>query len=85
MPGLRLANNHGGSRWRLNTPPIKTYDEPTLDALEHALRDVWEVLKAHEPLRDWDDDNELKSEVARMLMALADTGLPIRKNCLAER
>ena len=55
--------------------PRKSYDEPTLDVLEQALREVWAVLKAHEPLRDWDNDNGLKNEVARMLMALADRGV----------
>ena len=44
-------------------------------ALEQALRDVWEVLKAHDPYGDWDNKPELKRQVARTLMALADTGV----------
>jgi len=34
--------------------PSQSYDEKTLVALEQALRDVWEVLKAHHPSHDWD-------------------------------
>jgi hypothetical protein len=38
-----------------------------LRALEQALRDVWEVLKAHDLHRDWDKDPETKEQVAEML------------------
>ena len=55
--------------------PQRSYDEKTLDALEQALRDVWQVLKAHDQHRDWDKDPETKNEVAEMLMALADAGI----------
>ena len=55
--------------------PLKRYDEPTLDVLEQVLREVWAVLKAHEPLRDWDNDDELKGVVARRLMVLANEGV----------
>jgi hypothetical protein len=54
-------------------PP--SYDDMRLHALEHALRDVWMVLKAHDPCGDWDNNSELKRQVARTLMALADTGV----------
>ena len=55
--------------------PQRSYVEKTLDALEQALRDVWQVLKAHDLHRDWDKDPETKNEVAEMLMALADAGI----------
>ena len=53
----------------------RSYDEITLHALEEALRDVWMVLKAHDPDGAWDHKRELKRQVARTLMALADNGV----------
>jgi hypothetical protein len=44
-------------------------------ALEQALRDVWQVLQAHDPYKDWNKDPELKRALAETLMALADTGV----------
>jgi hypothetical protein len=55
--------------------PPRNYDEKTLLALEKALKDVWEVLKAHNPYKDWDKDSELKKSLAQKLMALADAGV----------
>ena len=55
--------------------PPRLYDETTLQALEQALRDVWQVLKAHDPFRDWDKDTEFKRGLAAKLMALADAGV----------
>jgi len=34
----------------------RSYNDATLAALEHALRDVWEVLKAHNPDGDWENE-----------------------------
>ena len=51
------------------------YDDETLCALELALRDIWQVLKAHEPYPNWDSDPELKQELAFMLLALAHSGI----------
>jgi hypothetical protein len=51
------------------------YDDETLDVLEQVLRDVWEVLKAHQPYQGWQSDSHLKSELAYSLMALADAGV----------
>ena len=56
-------------------PPRDWYDEQTLTVLEQALRDVWEVLKAHNPYPDWRIDPDLKKELAHRLMALADAGV----------
>jgi hypothetical protein len=53
----------------------RNYNDKTLDALELALRDVWMVLKAHDPYGDWDNNLELKRQLARTLMALADSGV----------
>ena len=55
--------------------PPKSYDETTLQALEQALRDVWQVLKAHDPLRDWDKDTDFRRGLAEKLMDLADAGV----------
>ena len=55
--------------------PPKSYDETTLQALEQALRDVWQVLKAHDPLRDWDKDTDFRRALAEKLMDLADAGV----------
>ena len=63
--------------------PPKSYDDSTLLALEQALRDVWEVLKAHDLCGDWDNKPELKRQVARTLMALADTGVTSHKSFVA--
>ena len=45
--------------------PPKSYDETTLQALEQALRDVWQVLKAHDPFRDWDKDTDFRTGACR--------------------
>jgi hypothetical protein len=55
--------------------PPRSYDEQTLLALEHAFRDVWAVLKAHDPNKDWDKDSELKKALAEKLIDLADAGV----------
>ena len=56
-------------------PPQHYYDDQTLHAIEEAMRDVWMVLKAHQPYRGWERDPELKSELAYHLMALANAGV----------
>ena len=35
---------------------------------KQALRDVWRVLKAHDPYPHWDTDPQLKKELAYRLM-----------------
>jgi hypothetical protein len=55
--------------------PPRSYDDATLVALEEALRDVWQVLKAHDPYPDWQEDPDLKRALAEKLMALADSGV----------
>jgi len=47
--------------------------------LEQARRDVWDVLKGHDPYRDWDKDPALKQVLADKLMDLADTGVTDRQ------
>ena len=59
--------------------PPRSYDETTLQALEQALKDVWQVLKAHDPCRDWDKDAEFQRGLAGKLMALADAGVTDRQ------
>ena len=53
----------------------RNYDETTRQALEQALRDVWQVLKAHDPERNWDKDSEVHRDLATTLIALADSGV----------
>jgi hypothetical protein len=55
--------------------PPKSQDQTTLVALEQALRDVCQVLKAHDPDRDWDTDAEVQQALAEKLMDLADAGV----------
>jgi hypothetical protein len=53
----------------------QNYSERTLLALEQALRDVWQVLKAHDPDHDWDKDSKFQQGLASTLMDLADAGV----------
>ena len=53
--------------------PPRSYDDMTLLTLEQALRDVWEVLKAHDPHHYSDQD--LQKAIANTLMVLVDTGV----------
>ena len=55
--------------------PTERYDVATRVALEQALKDVWEVLEAHNPYQDWSADPELKTHLTEKLMALADAGV----------
>ena len=55
--------------------PPKSYDETALVALEQAMRDVWQVLKARDPFRDWEKDPELQRVLGEKLIALADAGV----------
>ena len=43
--------------------------------VRRALRDVCQVLKAHDPLRDWDKDTDFRRGLAEKLMDLADAGV----------
>ena len=55
--------------------PPKNHEETTLLALEQALKDVWQALKAHDPDRDWDKDADFRRGLADKLMDLADAGV----------
>ena len=46
-----------------------------LFALEEALRDVWQVLIAHNPYLTREADSELQTAVAETLIDLADSGI----------
>jgi hypothetical protein len=59
--------------------PPRSYDETVLQALEQALKDVWQVLKAHDPCRDWDKDPDFRRGLAEKLMDLADAGVTERQ------
>ena len=53
----------------------KTYDEETLIALEQAIRDIQQVLKARDPSHDWDRDSEFQQGLALTLLNLVDAGV----------
>jgi hypothetical protein len=51
------------------------YDPALLAAVEQAFDATWTVLEAREPFRDFDKDNELKTELSHKLNALAADGV----------
>jgi hypothetical protein len=53
----------------------RIYSYTTLFALEQAMRDVWEVLKAHAPCSDWDKDPGLQNTLAEMMLDLVNSGV----------
>ena len=53
----------------------RSSDDMILFALEQALREVWAVLKAHDPHGYLDKDEGLRKAIADKLMALADSGV----------
>ena len=55
--------------------PPRSSDDMILFALEQALREVWAVLKAHDPHGYLDKDQDLQKAIADKLMALADFGV----------
>ena len=55
--------------------PPRSSDDMILFALEQALREVWAVLKAHDPNEYLDKDGELQKAIADTQMALADSGV----------
>jgi hypothetical protein len=55
--------------------PRGAYDEVTLSTLNQVFKDVWLVLQAHDPIREWEKDDEAKTSVARSLMVLVDAGV----------
>ena len=56
-----------------------------LFALEHALRAVWAVLKAHDSHGYLNKDQDLQKAIADKLMALADSGVTDPQNCAVGR
>ena len=55
--------------------PPGAYDEATLSTLNQVFKDVWSGLQAHDPIREWEKDDEAKTSVARSLMVLVDAGV----------
>ena len=53
----------------------RSYDDAMLFVLEEALRDVWQVLIAHDPYLTREADSELQTAVAETLIDLADSGI----------
>ena len=55
--------------------PPRSSDDMVLFALEQAMREVWAVLKAHDPHGYLDKDDGLQNAIADKLMALANSGV----------
>jgi hypothetical protein len=55
--------------------PRRTYSDTTLFAIEQAIRDVGEVLKAHAPSSDWDKDPGLRNTLVEIALDLVDSGV----------
>ena len=53
----------------------RTYDEAAVQIFEQALDDAWQVLRQHDPGRDWDVDKDLSEEISRMLRDSIDAGV----------
>ena len=56
-------------------PPPNLYAPALLAALEQAFDASWTALQARDPFRDFDRDNELKTELSHKLSALAADGV----------
>jgi hypothetical protein len=65
MEGLKMGSPHNR----------RIYSDTTLFSLELAMRDVWEVLKAHAPRSDWENVPELQNVLAEMMLDLVDSGV----------
>ena len=61
------------SRFRLSRSDA--YDETTRSMLKQVYRDIWTVLNAHDPVREWEADEEVRASVTRSLMTLVDAGV----------
>ena len=56
-------------------PTPNLYDPALLAAVERAFDATWTELQARDPFRDFDKDNELKTELSHELSALAADGV----------
>ena len=56
-------------------PTNQLYAKKTMFALEEALKDIWQVLKARNLHKDWDQDPEIQDHITRTLIELVDTGV----------
>jgi hypothetical protein len=56
-------------------PPTNLYDPALLAAVERAFDTTWTELQACDPFRDFDKDNELKTELSHKLSTFAADGV----------
>ena len=56
-------------------PPYPKPEDPRRVVLERVFFDVWTVITAHEPYRDFTLDHDRRVEFSRKLMALAANGV----------
>jgi hypothetical protein len=56
-------------------PPPNLYDPVLLAAIEQAFDASWTALQARDPFRDFDRDNELKTDLSQRLAALVADGV----------
>ena len=56
-------------------PPRNLYNPALRAAIEQAFDASWTMLQARDPFRDFDKDNDVKSELSHQLMGLAPEGV----------
>ena len=56
-------------------PPPNLYAPALLAAVERAFDATWTELQARDPFRDFDKDNELKTELSHKLSAFTADGV----------
>ena len=56
-------------------PPRNLYDPALLASIEQAFDASWTMLQVRDPFRDFDKDNDVKSELSHELMGLAAEGV----------
>ena len=56
-------------------PPPNLYDPALRATIARAFDATWTALQARDPFRDFDRDNELKTELGHKLSALAADGV----------
>ena len=63
------------------TPPRIFYDPALRSTVEQAFDATWPVLRVRDPLRDFEQDYELKTALSRKLMGLAEDGVTDGVEC----
>lgn len=51
------------------------YEPQTLEAVSQAFDSIWNILRADDPFRDYENDRELRTVVGKKLTALVADGV----------